>query len=63
MELEAEEEEMAMAATSWGVLLAEAVSCGELGRFKVRLKRPEDGRWIGTFTFYEEPAAKTLHLP
>ena len=32
-------------------------------RFRVRLNSEKDGRWIGSFTFYEEPVAETLRLP
>ena len=46
-ELEPEEEEMAMA--------------GEGLDFSVLLALGR--RWIGSFTFYEEPVAETLRLP
>ena len=29
----------------------------------MRLNSKKDGRRIGSFTFYEEPVAETLHLP
>ena len=67
MELEPEEEEIAMATGGLGALryLAEGGRrvCGERSRFRVRLNSKKSGRRIGSFTFYDEPVAETLCLP
>ena len=68
-ELESEEEEMAMAAGGLEWFLCywlweeEGVFAVKKSRFGLRLNSEKDGRRIGSFTFYEEPVAETLHLP
>ena len=66
-ELEPEEEEIAMA----GGLVGFSALLGfgrkkefavKKSRFGLRLNSEKDGRRIGSFTFYEEPVAETLHL-
>ena len=67
-ELELEEEEIAMAGR--GVGFSALLGFGrkkefavKKSRFRVKLNSEKDGRRIGSFTFYEEPVAETLHLP
>ena len=66
MELESEEEEIAMANGGWGFLRYSALEgrrvCDERSRFEMRLNS-ENWKWIGGFTFNEEPVAETLRLP
>ena len=69
-ELEPEEEEIAMATGAGGLVFSALLGFGrkkefavKKSRFEVRLNRKRGGSWIGSFTFYEEPVAETLHLP
>ena len=49
----------------WGFLHYLALegrrACGERSRFEMRLNS-ENWKWIGGFTFYEEPVAEMLRL-